>query len=1040
MARRIVAEFDAVTGPFLQKLNRIDSSINRFERGTLTSFNRVERGVNALVGTASRLRTFTGILATGFGVNLATKFVDQAALIRNALREAGDTSEETFDKVFQSSVRALSGFKDTAQGVQRFQKALGDRQGIQESIRQLETLNKLLALSGKTTQERSSTFIQFSQALQAGYLGGEELRAIRENAPIELTREIAKQAGGTIKDLKKLAEAGKLTTDVMVAALKELEDEADKRFKKINVTIQDAATVFASGAIVAVEGFDKGLGASKATITGLNQLGVALGRSGDAFETFGKAIQVAGAVLITSFGARRVSGIVTGLKDMSKARLEAAKAADAEFVSSSKALAVSKARFSQANTNLATLTAQGAAEGKLTAARAANAKALTGLTAAQTRHTAATAASVAAQNSLLLSSRLATGAMATLRGALAFMGGWPGLILSAAVAFTVLYEKAETTAEKLKRLKFSGGELEGATGNLRSAFEELSDALKGTGDAAVDSTAKLAAAAKQGVATAREALRAAKALEQQTQAERGRTLIDLKANLEDLDRREAATKEIVTPTPDRPQILRNITAEFNERRVELKRQVAALEEDIRQATIRIHDATVAIGEATVPDGPLGPTDEDIKSWTDAKEASEKFYDQQLTDAEQQKKTLADMAALREKLIAGYGEESDEVQNLDEAVRRYKATISQAAIETRDTDAAFADLTRSATALRAALDAIGTVDVSLKDRVAIARRQLDLARSGASEIDVEAAGNAMETFARLGTIGREVDPELAEQIKSVAKEDATLNSELSKTTELIDKIFNPAKGGGGGKSDEVELLKDAKALIESQFTAQERLNDEIAKAKALRDQVAATYPKEIALISAMDEAISRLQDEYENLQDVNDEFWSSLSQQIANSITEWTNFGDFVRNVLADLVRQFGPTFFQALFTPGQQKGTDLGTTLGNTVTKLFHDGGRSGRRRTVSKAAFIGAPRLHGGLGLKSDEFTAILQKGERVIPKGLNSGMGGSANFVFNNDFRNADPSMRPWIEAKLMQQRAEFESRWIKTARKVNTSRIKV
>ncbi|MCG8672387.1 MAG: tape measure protein, partial [Pseudomonadales bacterium] len=434
MSRRIVAEFDAVTGPFLQKMDRIDRSIGQFERNAVTGINRVERGINGLANSASRLRNITGIIATGFGANLATQFLDKAALIRNAMREAGDTSQETFEEVFRSSVRALAGFDTVAQGVQRFQKALRDRQDVQQTIRDVETLNKLLALGGKTTQERASTFIQFSQALQAGYLQGEELRAVRENAPFELVKEIAEVAGGGIEDLKDFAREGKLTTDVMITAIRNLEKEADERFGNIRVTIQDAAQVFRSGAIVASEGFDEGLGLSRATVTTLKNVGEILGENGEAALRFGEAVKVAGAVMLTSFAGRRISNVAEAYADHRKELYANAAALEANAAKTAKASAAARARVATTEASVNALRAKGASEAAVTAAMTRHERAVRRATQATSQHVAAVTAADAAQKRLLLSTRLTAGAMGLLRGAVAFMGGIPGIILTAVTA------------------------------------------------------------------------------------------------------------------------------------------------------------------------------------------------------------------------------------------------------------------------------------------------------------------------------------------------------------------------------------------------------------------------------------------------------------------------------------------------------------------------------------------------------------------------------------------------------------------------------
>ena len=61
-----------------------------------------------------------------------------------------------------------------------------------------------------------------------------------------------------------------------------------------------------------------------------------------------------------------------------------------------------------------------------------------------------------------------------------------------------------------------------------------------------------------------------------------------------------------------------------------------------------------------------------------------------------------------------------------------------------------------------------------------------------------------------------------------------------------------------------------------------------------------------------------------------------------------------------------------------------GGESGGSSTPVMHTGGMvgspTGSKRSVSPSTFIGAPRFH--TGLRADEFPAILQKGEEVIPK----------------------------------------------------------
>jgi tape measure domain-containing protein len=75
--------------------------------------------------------------------------------------------------------------------------------------------------SGATAQESSAALIQLKQALASGVLQGEELRSIREQAPL-VAQAIAAEMGVTIGELKKLGAEGKITTDIVLNALNRL--------------------------------------------------------------------------------------------------------------------------------------------------------------------------------------------------------------------------------------------------------------------------------------------------------------------------------------------------------------------------------------------------------------------------------------------------------------------------------------------------------------------------------------------------------------------------------------------------------------------------------------------------------------------------------------------------------------------------------------------------------------------------------------------------------------------------------------------------
>lgn len=79
-------------------------------------------------------------------------------------------------------------------------------------------------VSGATSEEASAALIQLKQALGSGVLQGDELRSIREQAPL-VGQAIAKEMGVTVGELKTLGSEGKITTDIVLKALATLKDE-----------------------------------------------------------------------------------------------------------------------------------------------------------------------------------------------------------------------------------------------------------------------------------------------------------------------------------------------------------------------------------------------------------------------------------------------------------------------------------------------------------------------------------------------------------------------------------------------------------------------------------------------------------------------------------------------------------------------------------------------------------------------------------------------------------------------------------------------
>ena len=134
-------------------------------------------------------------------------------------------------------------YKDTLEIVSQAQKTFGlssteALEGITNITARLQPLgvslediktvffgfNTAAKLSGATTTEASNAFTQLAQALGSGRLQGDEFRSIAEQIPTIL-KPVADELGVTVGELKKFAAEGKITSAVMVRALKKIETE-----------------------------------------------------------------------------------------------------------------------------------------------------------------------------------------------------------------------------------------------------------------------------------------------------------------------------------------------------------------------------------------------------------------------------------------------------------------------------------------------------------------------------------------------------------------------------------------------------------------------------------------------------------------------------------------------------------------------------------------------------------------------------------------------------------------------------------------------
>ena len=201
---------------------RVDAS------GATRALNGVQNQTNKLQNSFNSLRT--AIAATGI-VLIGRQAVKTSANFEKLNVRLGLLTKEsgTFARSQQIAADAQKAFGISAtealEGITNITARLAPLGiGVEDIKSTFFGFNTAAKLAGASSMEASNAFRQLAQALGSGRLQGDEFRSLAEQVPT-LLQPIAQELGVTIGELKKFASEGKLTSDVVLRALKKIEKD-----------------------------------------------------------------------------------------------------------------------------------------------------------------------------------------------------------------------------------------------------------------------------------------------------------------------------------------------------------------------------------------------------------------------------------------------------------------------------------------------------------------------------------------------------------------------------------------------------------------------------------------------------------------------------------------------------------------------------------------------------------------------------------------------------------------------------------------------
>lgn len=310
----LIIQVAADTAALRRSWAKVESEVNGLSNKVNRRFHSMGRQIDKTFENVGRnmVRQLTGPLA-GIGSVLAVRevarYADSWTEAGNKIAAAGSVvgmAGRSLEDVRKIADDSRAGFNDTVQLYSRLLRSAGDVANSENEVaRATEIVNRAFKAGGAAASEMSAGVLQLSQGLASGLLQGDELRSVRENAPL-LADAIADYFGTTIGGLKKLGAEGELTSDKIFKAILSAGSKVDRAFATTNATIADSVTRVQNALTQYIGSADQGAGATVALNAGLSALA-------DNFDQFADITLKVAAIIAGALVGRSIMGMVSSL-------------------------------------------------------------------------------------------------------------------------------------------------------------------------------------------------------------------------------------------------------------------------------------------------------------------------------------------------------------------------------------------------------------------------------------------------------------------------------------------------------------------------------------------------------------------------------------------------------------------------------------------------------------------------------------------------------------------------------------------------------
>ncbi|WP_425283324.1 tape measure protein, partial [Acinetobacter baumannii] len=465
----VVSKTSEVTKQATQQVQKYGQEI----KTTTQELDKQEKSARSY---STAIKSLAGYMAGLVTINAAINNMDTYTGLQNRLKLVTNNQAElnkATEDTFQIAQKTYSAWDSVLQVYQRFSdNAKTLNLTMDDTARLTETVSKAVAISGASAEAADAALVQFGQALASGTLRGEELNSVMEQTPA-LAKAIAQGMGITVGELRSIAAEGKITSQAIVKALRNVESDVDALFAKTDITIGQSLTLLNNEITKFVGEAGKGSGAAQVLAGSIQTLASNL-------DLIADGALVVGIGYITRAILMKSTAVKEGMTSTLASRQASVLNAQAEYAEATAALNAAKAHLA----NVRATSAETQAKFGATAAATRYAQAQAAVTAATNVQTAA---QIKLNTATSIAGRLA-------KGAFGLIGGWAGVatlgVMGLAAAYSYFNNKAEEAKQKLAEQakvaekadeelkKLTGNDKAKAVNDLTTAFNKQNEALE----------------------------------------------------------------------------------------------------------------------------------------------------------------------------------------------------------------------------------------------------------------------------------------------------------------------------------------------------------------------------------------------------------------------------------------------------------------------------------------------------------------------------------------------------------------------------------